>query len=396
MPESLDDYRWLVSEDAAPWLEDLASTTHPTVALVRRLRRQLSPDRTRLVLEQCQLRRRAAAKFDAAPRLFFTRQGLEQATDQWIARAKAQRFPAHQELVDLCCGVGGDLFALAEQGRVTGVDLDPIHALLATANADRLGLATCHAETGDARTWALDSCSAWHIDPDRRPGGRRTAQACRSEPSLEVILSRLNSRPHAALKLAPAADLPVACQTLCERQWLGSRRECRQQVAWFGTLAQHPARRTAMVVQREGHVSALLVGHDAPPSPVARRVMRFLHEPHACVLAAQLGPELAERFDLHAVDPRVAYLTGDDPINDLRMSTFQVTDVLPFDMRLLRDIVRSRSLGQLEVKKRGVDVDPDKVRRQLQGRGDASATLILTPHANAVLAVLAQRIQQPP
>ena len=43
----------------------------------------------------------------------------------------ARRTP---HIADLCCGIGGDLLALAEQGTVIGVDRDPIAAHFAAAN----------------------------------------------------------------------------------------------------------------------------------------------------------------------------------------------------------------------------------------------------------------------
>ncbi|MHB8970980.1 MAG: THUMP-like domain-containing protein [Pirellulaceae bacterium] len=392
MTGPLDDYRWLISEDAALWLTRLAECTDPSVAQVRQLRQALTAERTRLVLEQSELRRRAVVKFESAARMFFTRAGLEQATDQWIARQKARRFPTGRAVADLCCGLGGDLFGLAAQSQATGVDLNPLHTLLAEANTRVLGLDACVLETADAAQWPLEQCQAWHMDPDRRPQGQRTAQLAASEPSLDTIRRLLNVHPQAALKLAPAADLPADWQAAAERQWIGSGRECRQQVAWFGMLAEHPGKRSAIVVDRHGQVSPLLVGQEEAPGRIATTVARFVYEPHACVVAARLTHTLASQFGLDAIDPQVAYLTGDLPIADLRLSTFEVQDVLPFDLRRLRKIVRERRVGKLEVKKRGVAVDPAAVQRQLRGPGDEEAVLLLTPHAGCVRAILARRV----
>src|SRR4029453_11707209 len=76
---SLEDYRWLVSDAAMPWLArargELAEARGPTAALVGRLRRDLSAERAHLVVEQCELRARAREKFSRADRMFFTRKG---------------------------------------------------------------------------------------------------------------------------------------------------------------------------------------------------------------------------------------------------------------------------------------------------------------------------------
>jgi hypothetical protein len=391
MPARLEDYHWLISAEAALWLELWREAPPPSVAQVRELRRALSADRTHLVLEQCELRRRAATKFESAGRMFFTRQGLEQATDQWVARCKAQRFPAGQAVADLCCGIGGDLFGLARQSTVTGVDVNPVHTLLAEANARALELPTCALETADAGPWPVHDCAAWHIDPDRRSHGHRTAQLPFSEPPVEAIRRLLDACPHAGLKLAPAADIPDDWAAVAERQWIGSGRECRQQVVWFASLALHPQLRSALVVDRHGQASEPLVGRGDERCGTAPAIRRFVYEPHACVLSAQLTHALGSQLSLDLIDPQVAYLTGDQPIEDLRLSTFEVMDVLPFDVRTLRAALGERRIGNLEVKKRGVIIDPAAVRRQLQGRGDESAVLIISPCAGAVRAILARR-----
>ncbi len=66
--------------------------------------------------------------------MFFATRPLEQATDEVVAAYKAGRFPPGRLMVDFCCGIGGDLLALASRGPVLGVDRDPVLALLAGAN----------------------------------------------------------------------------------------------------------------------------------------------------------------------------------------------------------------------------------------------------------------------
>ncbi len=66
--------------------------------------------------------------------MFFTARGLEQATDEIVAACTASRFPRGLPLAELCCGIGGDLLALAHRGPVVGVDRDPAAAILADAN----------------------------------------------------------------------------------------------------------------------------------------------------------------------------------------------------------------------------------------------------------------------
>ena len=107
MPVELRDYQWLVGDEAARLLKELAGSPGDTLALAARLRRQLSAERAHLVLEQLELRERGKRKFTAAARIFFTPRALEQATDQWVATYKAARFAGAGPTADFCCGLGG-------------------------------------------------------------------------------------------------------------------------------------------------------------------------------------------------------------------------------------------------------------------------------------------------
>jgi hypothetical protein len=140
---SLDDYRWLTGEPARPWLALAADELAAGVTLMRltaRLRKELSPQRTHLVLAQVELRRGAREKFSRADEMFFTTLGLAQATDEPLARYKAARLGGEERVADLCCGIGGDLIAMGEGRRCLGIDRDPIAAHLASVNADVCGI----------------------------------------------------------------------------------------------------------------------------------------------------------------------------------------------------------------------------------------------------------------
>src|SRR4051794_31796536 len=123
---TIDGYRWLVSEAGERGLAsvrgEIEAAGGPSVALTSRLRKDLSLERAHLVIEQIELRQRAREKFSLADRMYFTRKGLEQATDEQLAAYKASRFPPGQTISDLCCGLGGDLLALARHGRAQGID----------------------------------------------------------------------------------------------------------------------------------------------------------------------------------------------------------------------------------------------------------------------------------
>ena len=396
----ITEYKWLTGSEAAAYLAELAASAEPLHARLERLRRGLSPAKAHLILEQVELRQRAAEKFTAAARMFFTRVGLEQATDEWVARYKALRFSERAGasppavIVDLCCSIGGDLLGLAAVGTVIGVDASPIAAHFAEANAveaehaDRATILTDLVEAFD-----LSAGSAWHIDPDRRPAGRRTTSLHACQPSLDTIDCLLSRMPHAAVKLAPATKVPARWIDACELEWISRDGECRQLVAWHGSLARSFGLRSATILSAASDIAPRsITGRPDWPIPISNGVAAFVFDTDPAVRAAHLQGALAEELHLSALAPGPCYLTGNAPNVDPAVNGFKVEDVQPLRVRALAQYLRGRGIGRLEIKKRGVDVEPEKLRRDLKLRGDHEATLLITPIAGRPAAIVAQRI----
>lgn len=391
---SLEDVRWLVGPEAAELLDRSAADTGSLVALAERLQRQHSPQRAHLLLEQVELRRRASARFPDASRMFFSARLLEQATDLHVARHKARRFPLGTQVADLCCGIGGDLMALAERGPVTAVDKEPAAIVLAQANLRVFKRARNEHEfrVEDVGRFSVAPFAAWHLDPDRRASGRRTTRLHACEPGPETIERLLSEREEAAIKLAPATELPERWQQRAELEWVGRDRQCRQQIAWFGGLARSPGRRRATVLQaQEGAQAASFVGRPGIRPSVADRIGPYVFEPDAAVLAAGLQGALALEHGLAAVHPAAAYYTADDPLATPILQCFEVTDVLPFDRKRLRKLFHKRGVGRLEIKTRGLKERPEPVRRDLRLRGSGEAVLLLVRIGKRVTAIVARR-----
>ena len=395
MSENLDEYRWLVSDEARPWLEKAAATEDDPTSLLATtivLRRDLGASRTHLVIAQAQLRRRARTKFSQARRMFFTRQLLAQATDEQLARYKALRFPIDEPVADLCCGIGGDLIGLADRCQTLGVDRDEVAALLAQTNCAALGLEGTSICTRDVVSVGLDNFAAWHLDPDRRPQRQRTTDLELHDPDLSVMQQLLERHPAGAIKLAPATVVPESWQEQAELEWIGNRGECRQQIAWFGPLARHPGQRAATVFTNGTPSSHSITGDVGAEVPATEKVGRYVFEPHSAVLAADLAGVVAERHALIAITPDIPYFTGDAAVRAPELSCYEVLEALPFNLRRLRPLLRQRRIGRLEIKKRGVRLTPEQVRSELSLRGDQAATLLLMPLRKKVLAVLCRRV----
>ena len=138
--------------------------------ITKSLRKKTTPVRSAIILELAQLRIKARKKFPFADEMFLTRRGYEQSTGALIATYKAQRFANFERIVDICCGIGGDLMFLARRQvdcETIGVDNDPLVCLFAQQNLSAAKVSG-HADVveSDFNEYDLSSFAAVHVDPD--------------------------------------------------------------------------------------------------------------------------------------------------------------------------------------------------------------------------------------
>jgi hypothetical protein len=130
---------------------------------------------------------------------------------------------------------------------------------------------------------------------------------------------------------------------------------------------------------------------------VAAAIGRYIVDPDPSVIAARLIGDAAHRFAMAAIAPASAWLTGDLPPTDPLFTPFAVQDVLPYDVRRLRRHARERRWGPLEIKVRGIKLDPEKVRRDVKTSGDDPVTLLVARVQGQVTVVVARReANEPP
>ena len=333
-------------------------------------------------LTQARLRARARTKFGAeADRMLFTAAGLEQATRPAVADRHGARFAAAgvASVADLCCGIGGELPAFAAAAeRVVGVDRDPLTAEVARANVAARGVSDrVEVRCDDVTTLDLDGWQGAFIDPSRRSaGGSRAFDPKAYSPPYDFVLDLAATVPATGAKLAPGiahSALPAEA----EAEWVSDGGDVVECALWFGPLASGVRRRATVLPS-----GASLTGSGQGRGDVGP-VARFLYEPDGAVIRAGLVAEAAALVDGTLVDPSIAYVTSDAAVATPFLSAYEVTDVLPFGLKRLRSLLRSRGVGRLTVKKRGSAVTPEELRRQLRLSGPEEATVVLTRVAGA-------------
>jgi hypothetical protein len=379
--------------DALPPVESAGDVART----VSRLRKEgHSPDLVAAVVTQSRLRSRASAKFGPfAERMLFTRAGLEQATRLPIAARHAGRFrdAGLTRVADLGCGIGGDALGLAGLGlTVHAVDADEVTAAVAAYNLAPFGEAVSVSH-GTAETADLSHVDAVWLDPARRTAGHSETTRTRPEdwsPSLEWSFD-VAARLPAGIKLGPGLDRDLIPSDV-EAQWVSADGSTVELVLWSRALARDGVRRAALVI-RGDEAHEITAAEDAPDVP-ERELGAFIHEPDGAVIRARLIGDVARSLEAGMVDEHIAYLTSDSALTSPFVSTFRVDESMPAKIPVINAALRERGIGRLEIKKRGVDVDPAQFRRKLTLRGDAEATLFLTRVDSARIAVLAERVSR--
>jgi hypothetical protein len=374
---------------------DRVDSTADVASTVSRLRAAgHSPELVGAVVGQARLRARAAAKFGPfAERMLFTRAGLEQASRLSLAARHAGRFrdAGVESVADLGCGIGGDALGFAGIGlRVTAVEADEITAAIAAYNLAPFG-DTAAVRHGRAEDADLSQVEAVWLDPARRPPGHTETARTRAEdwsPSLEWTFG-LAARMPAGIKLGPGFDRTRIPDGV-EAQWISVDGATVELIVWSGILARPGVARAALVVRGDS-AHELTASADAANEPV-RALGGYLHEPAGAVIRARLIGDAARQLDAGMVADGIAYLTSDAALTSPFVQTFRIREQLPFDVAQLAKALRSRGIGTLEIKKRGVDVDPATLRTKLKLRGDDAATLVLTRIGAKRVALLADRV----
>lgn len=387
-----DDVELLFTAEAVellaslPPIESKANVVQNVSALRKR---GVSAEMTSVVLLQQRLRTKASAKFgEFAARMFFTEDGLQQATRLPVAARHAARFrdAGFDHVADLGCGIGGDALALAGLGiRVTAVDRDELTAAIATYNLAPFNNATV--ELGDAESTDLAPFDALWFDPARRTSSRRLSNPADWSPSLEWVFE-VAGRVPSGIKLSPAIDQELLPRD-AECQWVDDHGDTVECVVWTGRLARSGVRRSAVVLTDDG-AHEMTAGQ--PDTEVALgEVGTFLYDPCGSVLRAQLLGKLARDLDARLIADQIAYLSNDTGEATPFAQRFRVREVLPLDQRTIAARLRELGIGTLEIKKRGVDIDPAQFRTKLKLSGANAATLFLTRSPGGRVAILADR-----
>ncbi|MGH3867634.1 MAG: THUMP-like domain-containing protein [Pseudonocardiaceae bacterium] len=222
---------------------------------------------------------------------------------------------------------------------------------------------------GDVRDVDLSGMDAVFIDPARRAGGHRM-RAGDSEPPLSWSTSLVDRVETVGIKAAPGIaheEIPAGWEV----EFIADRRDLKEATLWSPALAAGTSRATILP---EGHVLVPLPGDEVEH----RGPGAFLLDPNPAVTRAGLVEDLARGLGAWKIDPRIAFLSSDEPLRTPFARTLRMLDSGPWDQKALAPQLRALDIGAVDIRRRGLAGNVEDLHRQLKLRGTRRATLVMT------------------
>ncbi len=119
-------------------------------------------------------------------------------------------------------------------------------------------------------------------------------------------------------------------------------------------------------------------------------VGRYLYEPDGAVIRGRMVAEVVASVNGRLLDPMIAYVTSDELHPTPYAQAYELSDVLPYNVKKLKALVKERRIGTVVIKKRGASVVPEELRRQLKPSGPNAVTVIVARTAAGPVMMLGQ------
>src|SRR5699024_4403255 len=158
---------------------------------------------------------------------------------------------------------------------------------------------------------------------------------------------------------------------------------------WFNMAQRAEVRRSALIIDKTGtaELTATTDFNQSPQVPVAGvdGATGYHYEPNEAVLRP--GPVnevmLSQCMDddpgdapaVRQLDEHISYFCSDAYLATPFPTAYRIVEVLPYKVNTLRQYLKEHNVTRLDIKKRGVDVAPEELRRTLmQGSNSKKAT----------------------
>lgn len=359
MSFKLSDIDYLRQHAAEISALDLEMSKKTQLEDVAKLRAQFG-EHGRVVAELLKARR--SAKLPG--RWLMDGESVQQATALPVARYRARLLAEFgvSLVQDVTCSIGTEGAAMHSACiSYFGSDLDRVRLEMARYNVPE-----GHFFQADALT-VTSTADVIVADPARRAGGRRITHPDQLLPPLPDLVDAHHGE--LAVKCAPGLDFNQWEGLVVVSSLAGGVKEACLYTPGLGSG------RRAVMISATGEVD-VLDGQDfrTEDLPESGEIGSFIIDPDGAVVRAGLVRHYGARHGLHQLDHRIAYLTGESiPAG---ASGFPFLEKVP--LKSLKSVLHARGAGAVEILVRGLDIDPDQLRKKLKLRGDKAMAVVLT------------------
>lgn len=299
-------------------------------------------------------------------------------------------------LVEVGCGIGGDSIELSRLFGMEIYELDPVRAAIAQHNLSRHPDRQIQLVAGDFLETSPERFQGrpLFIDPGRRKLDKsgqmkRIFDPEQYQPPLSKLLEYGQQSKLLCIKAAPGLPDEAIEGLECELEFVSHQRTCKEAVIWAYPGASG---RKASILTPDGKF--LEYWQSEVESMFAPQVGRWIHEPDPAILRAHALGQLAQEIKAGLLQREIAYLISDNNPQHPACQSFEILEILPLNQAQIRKACTRFEFGILEIKKRGVPIEPDQYRQGLKldsKKFRKSGVLILTRHQDERIAFLCQR-----
>lgn len=309
---------------------------------------------------------------------------LEQCSSEAAALYKREllrsRLGEGKRVVDLCCGLGVDSWALAGgfASEMTCFEANIELAEATERNFHKLGLERVRFR-GEAFTpeTTLESCDIIYADPSRRSAnGRKVWRLSDCSPDISTCLEGLLSvAPTLLLKLSPMADITQLS------------RDLGGQLSEVHIVSLDSEVKELLCLVQKGHEGSFKVrvhdldsGEDFDFYPEEDKVATinyigggldgYLLEPCSALLKAGAWGSICQRWPLRKLAPSTHLFTSKEPSESALFKSFEILHTLPFSSSTIKDISRLYPKADFTVRNLPLRSEDLQKRSKVSSGGD--------------------------
>ena len=332
---------------------------------------------------------------------------MQQSTAADLSQYKAQLIPAQSRVADLCCGMGGDSFFLDASISVFGVDLSFYRLQMFAKNHSLLRpTAPSFAVAADVTQIPFDF-DYFLLDPDRRDHSRQDLNwdIENLSPSINQVAAILQKHPNGLIKLSPAADHKALFESqICgDYEWIGNKSDCRELLVRCGNLRADIQESVQKLAQKETEKSSeKLSWGDVLISAVELESAQkltysqseidkatfdlsqdchvpsegdYIYEPLKTAVRSHTFAPLAQSLGLKLIDFHVAYLSSGELVEHTFLNAYKLIHPPVLQEKLVAPILKKLDVGEVIVKKRGIEINPNALALLWKGKKSAKVKI---------------------